>query len=308
MKSKYLIYLIFILVVFAASYLKLTSFYEGNIRKVIDSAEEIAANEPYCIQVNGGNDYKEALALSDFSGKNMRGSELGNYHAILVIGDVYKPKLLNWSYRKESFLPNVYGVPAIYCSPRPHFAKILPKTSDVAPEKINFVYSGMKFSIPKLALPSSTGVDGFVFRDFNHEISPDELSISLVEVNFRLTDRMQIWLYRKSNPNYIVEKDNDKFGLKKQSAWYFGSGERKKKPNDPGSIQYYLESETGVISTLIDCPNDSRGECNHEFHRDGWTYTFRHKPSRATEWKELEDRVVKLTRSYIVEKQQANRL
>jgi hypothetical protein len=161
----------------------------------------------------------------------------------------------------------------------------------------------MRFSIPRLAEPSSTGVDyhGFVFRDFNHEISPDELSVNVAEVNFRLTDRMQVWLYRKSDPNHIVEEDNDEFSLRKQNAWYFGSGERTKKANDPGSVQYYLESETGVVSTLIDCPNDARGECQHVFHRDGWTYTFRHKPLRVPEWKELEDRVVKLTRSYIVE-------
>lgn len=301
MKSKYLIYLICILVVFTTSYLKLSSFYEGNIQKVIDNAEEIAGNEPYCIQVNGGNDYKEALSLSDFSGKNMRGAEHGNYHAILVIGDVYKPKLLNWSYKKDSFLPDVYAVPAIYCTPRLHFAKTLPDTSDVMSKKINFVYSGMKFSMPITSKPF-TSDSRILFRDAENKISPDVLSINLVEVNFRPTDRVQVWLYRANNPSHIVEKNNDEFGLKKQTMWYFGSGERKKKAKDPGFVQYYLESDTGVVSTLIDCSNDARGECHHEFHRDGWTYSFRHKPLRVPEWKELEDRVVKLTHSYVVSK------
>ena len=285
-----------------AGYLKLTSWYEGNIQKVIDSAVQIAGDEPYCIQVNGGNDYKEALALSDFSGKNMQGKEHGNYHAILVIGDVYKPKLLNWSYRQENFVSDVYGIPAIYCLPIPHFAKNLAYVPASEPERVDFVYSGMKFSIPRLAKPWTKGGDhGIIFFDVYGAVS-DALTINLIEVNFRLTDRMQIWVNRANDSNTIVEKDNDEFGLKKDNFWYFGSGERRKKANDPGFSQYYIESETGVLSTLIDCSNSSHGECSHEFKHDGWTYSFRHKLSRLAEWKELENRVVDLTQSYIVEK------
>lgn len=300
MKSKYLIYLIFILVVFAASYLKLTSFYEGNIQKVIDSAEEVAANEPYCIQVNGGNDYKEALALSDFSGKNMRGAEHGNYHAILVIGDVYKPKLLNWSYNKESFLSNVYGNPGIFCSPQRHFAKTLTDIPKVKPEKQEFVYSGMKFSIPSNTNSFTNGVNhlGFSFNDVRGEITPD--MHALISVDFESSNVMQAWIYRPSSPNHIVEADGEEYGLKRQNTWYFGDGKKKKKTNTPEYIQYYQESNTQVVSTLIGCPNSSRGECMHTFQRNGWTYTFRYKPIHVSDWRQLEQRVVKLTNSYIV--------
>lgn len=275
---------------------------EENIYWVINSAEEIAGNEPYCIQVNGGIDYKEALALSDLSGNNMRGAELGNYHAILVIGDVSKPKLLNWSYNRKSFLSDVYGNPAIFCLPQKHFAKVLTNTPKSKPKKLGFVYSGMKFSIPSNARSFTHGVNhlGFSFNDVRGEITPD--MHALISVDFESSGVMQGWIYRQNSPNHIVEDDGEVYGLKKQNTWYFGSGERRKKANDPEHIQYYQESNTQVVSTLIACPNDLRGECMHTFQRDGWTYTFKYKPTHVSEWKRLEERVVKLTNSYIVSK------
>ena len=302
MKPKYIIYLICILIIFVASYMKLTSFYKGNIQKVIDSAEEIAGNEPYCIQVNGGNDYKEALALSDLSGKNMQGAEHGNYHAILVIGDVFKPKLLNWSYNKESFLSDVYGNPAIFCVPQKHFAKTLTTKPKPKSEKEEFVYSGKKFSIPLNAKSFTRGVNhlGFAFNDNRGEITPD--MHALISVDFELSGVMQAWIYRPNSPSHVVEADGEEYGLKKQNTWYFGFDEKKKKTNAPEHIQYYQESSTQVVSTLIGCPNSSRGECMHTFQRDGWTYTFKYKPVHVSEWKQLEERVVKLTNSYIVYK------
>ena len=107
---------------------------------------------------------------------------------------------------------------------------------------------------------------------------------------------------RPNSPSDIVEDDGELYGLKKQNTWYFGSGERRKKANDPEHIQYYQESNTQVVSTLIGCPNDLRGECMHTFQRDGWTYTFKYKPMHVSEWKRLEEGVIKLTNSYIVSK------
>lgn len=224
---------------------------EENIYKVIISAEEISGKEPYCIQVNAGIDYKEAVKLSDLSGNNMRGEEVGNYHAILVIGDVFKPKLLNWSYNKKSFLSDVYGAPAIFCSPQKHIAKTLNTIQKPKPERQEFIYSGMKFLIPMLAKSFTKRVNhpGIAFVDVYGDIASDMQA--LIEVDFQSSGVMQAWIYRPNDLNHIVEDDGEVYGLKKQNTKYFGSGEGRKKANDPEHIQYYQESNTQVVSTLI---------------------------------------------------------
>lgn len=288
MRVRYIFVVCFVVIVLIVIYHFTTAW------KVVDSAEKIADNKPYCIQVNGGIDYKEASVLSDLSILSMRSARHGNYHAILVIGDVYKPKLLNWSYQRGGFVSDVHEVPAIYCSPKQRFSKNLTLLPRNQPEQLKFVYSNIMFSIPMDAKPFKVPNNrGLWFADYNGYISSDKQGV--VEVDFRLngiSDRLS----KVESDRYNIVETTNEYGLIKQSIQHI-AGENAKL-SYPVYIQYYSESKQPT--TIISCPNGLNKKCFHFFQHNGWTYTFKYEPSNISQWKQHEDRVVKLTRSYIV--------
>ena len=107
----------------------------ARIAAVVDAAEAIAGDKPYCIQVAAKrSNFVQARARIDFSPLTMRTKcDQGwcwQYHAVLVAVDGDPPKLINWSHRMIGFVDEVskrFNPPvASVCQPQPHFARELP--------------------------------------------------------------------------------------------------------------------------------------------------------------------------------------
>jgi hypothetical protein len=105
----------------------------ASIDLVTERAEAIAKDAPYCIWVaNRRGGYDPAAAFVDLSPLTMQAHCVNQlcepHHAVLVVEDGGETTLLNWSYRKGGFFPDVgYPPPAkAGCGPQPHFARRLP--------------------------------------------------------------------------------------------------------------------------------------------------------------------------------------
>lgn len=311
LKPMYEIVLVFGLLILTISMgaLFFTRWSQANINYVVESAEKIADNEPYCIDVVSGNSYKEAVSLSDFSGSRMRAPHSWGWyagpHAILAIGSGVQPDIYHWSYRGKSFIKDDGSKSPVYCNPRSHFATTF-SGEQTAELFHRFRFAGMHLSIPPIYRASifngsSNPTITFYATAPNFESAPEvgraDAIYSHIELNFADTDRTDVW-HTKDGPAYIVEESGEEYGLKKQAKWYVGSGRRREKSGVP-SFQYFNISSDNKIVTVIDCPDSVRGECLHAFRSGGWTYTFHHRPVYLAEWKTMQEKLVKLTRSFI---------
>lgn len=277
------------------------SWSQENINHVIASAETIAGNTPYCIQVASANDDKEATFRSDYSGYHMRTQ--GGPHALLAIGNGNQPEIYHWSYHNKSFIKDSAQY-AIYCKPRAHFAiTMLDKPVSEQPSK-HFRYAGMTLSIPQKYKSKVIGFNYPAITFYStapaFENVPDAKDSgainSHIEVNFIDTNRTDYWL-TKDDSSHIVETSGEEYGLKKNTLWYVGSGPREKLR--PRYFQYFNVSNDNRVVTVINCSDIVKGQCLHAFRHDGWTYTFHHSPVDLPEWKSMQDKLVKLTHSFI---------
>jgi len=281
---------------------------QANIDHVIKSAEKIAGNEPYCIDVSSGNDYKEATSQSDFSGYRMRAPHswgwYATHHAILAIGSGVQPEIYHWSYNNKSFIKKSSNQTPVYCTPRLHFATAFSGEQHV--EQLNrFRFVGMYFSIPPIyrakvfsysSTPSITFYATAPIFENVPKVGQANAINSHIELNFADTKRTDAWL-TKDGPAYIVEESGEEYGLKKHTKWYVGSGQRNKSrtPN----FDYFELSGDGRVSTIISCPDIEKAQCLHAFRDGGWTYTFHHSPVDLAHWKGMQEKLVSLTRSFI---------
>jgi hypothetical protein len=107
----------------------------SRIDTVVDAAEALAADKPYCIQVVALRaEFEPAAAKLDFSPLTMRARCSDGWcwqnHAILAVDDGSERMLMNWSHRRGEFRSEVLNAstkpPAIICRPERHFARGLP--------------------------------------------------------------------------------------------------------------------------------------------------------------------------------------
>lgn len=286
---------------------------ERSIEEILNSAEAIAGNAPYCLQVTGDGDYREVKTRNDISIFNMPVKYLdvsSHHHAVMVIERNNETELWHWSYWNHAFLGGVIGPPAIYCTPQPHSLAVIAKNSQSEPNFITIRVTGMTFSAPRaFRLRASSGNScGILFRassplfeaigtlpDYKGETYSSVTAFS-VSVDFGKR-KLDEWLH-KDNVSNEVKNAGYMVGLNKQEVWYLPSAQRSPATYKP-SAEYYIRSSDGEILTLINCAGEARGKCLHYFYHDGWTYHFYHEKEFLKDWKVMQERLVLLTKSFI---------
>ncbi|MGZ8175463.1 MULTISPECIES: hypothetical protein [Methylobacter] len=290
---------------------------ERSIEEVLNSAETVAGNTPYCLQVTGDGDYREVRTRNDISIFNMpvKYLDIGVYahhHAVMVVERNNETELWHWSYWNHAFLGSVIGPPAIYCTPQPHFLAAIAKHSQPEPDFIRIRITSMTFSAPKsFRLSASSGEScGIRFRASSPLFEavgtvPDDKSetyssftASFVNVDFGKR-KLNEWLHRnRGDVSQEVKDAGHALGLKKQEVWYLPSAQKTPTTYKP-SAEYYSRSSNGEILTLISCAGEARGKCFHVFYHEGWTYHFYHEKEFLKDWHTMQERLVLLTKSFI---------
>lgn len=288
----------------------LVTMRNQSIEKVRNSAETEANDDPYCLQVNGGGEYREVRQLADISIFSMRVPSGGDgHHAILAIERIDGTELLHWSYRKQKFVSGVVGPPAIYCTPRPHFLTNINENFHPESRSKNIRVDRMYLSIPRSfhskAMGNSRGIYFYatppLFEALKTSTEVDTLppivSISsFIEVNFGKTGRQEVWLH-KNDDSHKVENVGFETGLSKQLVWYLPSA--RKSPADHPFADYYFRLSNGQLQTLITCGTETGGDCHHTFYDNEWTYTFHHKKEFLYDWKGMQERLSSLAKSFV---------
>jgi hypothetical protein len=195
----------------AAAWVALTELSSWKVRS---SAEAIAGDDPYCIQISGDRDYREVRTLADLSILRMRvdSRSSSGHHAVLAIERVDGTELLHWSYWNQAFMGGAMGPPAIYCTPRSHYlATVGRRLRPESPASVIRV-EGMTFSVPRSFRPYARyNSHGILFNASaplfeNPEVpsvhglpvSPEQLS-AVVEISFGKTGRPTEWLHKNDS-------------------------------------------------------------------------------------------------------------
>jgi hypothetical protein len=282
--------------IFSAGGISFLWWSHANIANVVSSAESVAGDKPYCIDVPSGNTYKQAASLSDFSGANMRGAHEGGVyggpHAILALGSDVQPDTYHWSYARKSFIKDVQlSLGIVHCFPRAHFVTTMSTDQRHSRQIDEFRFAGMHFSIPSI-YRSRIPYDNLPSLAF-YATAPKFESVpadgqpgghwSGITVYFEDNDRVES-LARL----LLTNNSGEEYGLKKASGAY--------------TYQYFNISSDNKFITLINCPDSAainEEYCVHMFRNGGWTYNFYHKPEDLVNWKIMEEKLVKLTRSFV---------
>ncbi|MEK6663736.1 MAG: hypothetical protein AABY73_07710 [Pseudomonadota bacterium] len=273
-------------------------------------AEAIAGDKPYCIQVWGNGNYKEASLHSDLAFSAPDNSWELDYQAFLVEGSGDNPKVLYWSFGKKTFIDGTRSAPPLVCTPRLHFAENLKMTPGIEPSHFDFRVAGRKFSVPYSYRPvvRGGGDPGMTFfaaapsfsalgklPAYGQPVSMEDINHH-IEVEFRRSDRLHTWLQKTDSSNNVQEAGSA-FGLNRDRVGWHG-GLSSRTPNE--HFQYFFQSADGQITTLIRCPDSQRGYCMHTFYHNGYTYTFHHTPANLPNWKEMQRNLGTLMNSFII--------
>jgi hypothetical protein len=249
---------------------------------VITRAQTVTGNAPYCIQVAHRGDYRPAESLLDLSGPSMLADGvLGRavqFHAVLIIGDGDKPRLLNWSYRRADWVPYVSGpMPVVHCRSQADFIQQLPLLSARrVPEPPNTYLrlSGRTFDIPPgyRARASTTSWNLTIMAKAPTFNTPDPPCHE-----FRDCLGRKVWI--------DFDPKREELLLTTQRAQIaegdYGNGDR--------------------MVTRIYCgprSDDTELSCDHVFLRDEWVYRFQHSKEDLPQWRNMQDRLVRLIRSF----------
>lgn len=277
--------------------------------RVRNSAQLTAGDQPFCVQVPAGDAlYKQAESWIDLTIFVMRGNG-APHHGVLIVGSVEDPELFHWSYWKQSFIKGILGPQPIYCNPRAKFLETPNSESASDFTHVNFYMGGQYFSIPKAYAPEPNWVDGFSLR-FGAQ-APAFEPAQTAFINSRQNNRVKVAFYPKETiPNWPkipvdaadiesladdYESDkNDNYGLEKRTSRSATTG----LPN--GGAAYFQRSPEGDVTTIIRCSERADVQCSHSFEDDGWVYEFHHLPAEIPEWQAMQDRLVKLTDSFVL--------
>jgi hypothetical protein len=274
-----------------------------NIERVTRSAEQIAGNEPYCIDVPSGRNRKQATSSSQFSGYRMRGHfSLGRYygpHAILAVGAGDSPAVYHWSHSRRTFV-EFHGTVPVYCQPRPRFATTF-ATSTPPATRQPIRIAGASLLVPDRYRGEIDGVSLVFYAappDFDDvpEEASEQARRSRIEVSLVDHDRTGMSLYKNSKHS-LVEDTGVEHGLQAQTTWSIEPDGRKGR--SPPILQYFNSSNENELATVIRCHDNGRGQCSHAFRKGTWTYWFHHSHADLQHWKRMQDELVELMHSFV---------
>ncbi len=248
---------------------------------MLDGAERLAAGEPYCIQVADGADYRPANTWLDFSlarlQPKIQGGLAMQFRAILAVGSGPNPAVYNWSHRAMAWRNQAHAraSPVVSCRPRVDYAEIPVfmgnSGSDADVRLLRF--AGRSFGIPSLYQPGG------------HAASNPMLHV-VVDLKMKAT----------------VSCDAVRYCLGEWVVVYFNPVSVLSWLNKPMKAPTRLMDEgAGVapIRTRVDCYG---GNCTQYFLYDGMLFRFHMKDADLGEWRQLQQRLIRLFDSWRVDR------
>lgn len=286
------------------------NFSQATKAKAIDSVEAIAGSKPYCLQTPGPKPF-EYTELSDpdkltawaLGGSDvfsfLKKARFGRYRVILVVGEKKSAKLFYWSHRAQGFLSGIAEQIPVFCTPKPHFAKNF--NLEPIPEKgsLEFAVSNFEFSIPRQFNPFANDSPGF-----NFYASPPDFQARHIDRSKPIPPSIQVTLQPMdlskhiNNSGYrITFNGEEEYSLKTGTRSHL---DRAGVVHSTGNI-FHSISDTGVVSTFIECDLTLKAHCVHYFVSDNWTYFFQYPRELLPEWRIMERNLVNLSRSFVVQ-------
>lgn len=287
-----------LIVVAIASLLATLAYSVFVIFAARNSASELAAGQPYCIQVATRNGYRELSSIAQLSGLRMRGRSAMN-HAVLVTGDLREPRLFHWSYRANAFLEGAYGPPPIYCRPRHDYLESLDRSRERS-DAIFIAYEGRQFLIPSAYEPKLTWprmhllltAKAPTFEPTHGRLLDGNLA-TMVSIYFDSTSMLESWRYR-TNEDHVIESLGSVHGLTKERVVRTDGRE----PH----LQYYQLRPDGTVQTLITCVSERpEFQCEQLFESNGMMFFFHQMPVDIPRWEETQKTLLALFDSFAIE-------
>jgi hypothetical protein len=284
---------------------------------VARQAEAVAGAAPYCIQTAEwrGTEYQPARTWLDLSGltmqakANYRSSIYLQHHAILVVGEVERPRLFHWSHRRRSFIEGVFNEPgygpALYCVPQHGFVQHLPTMlGGTNREPLYVRLAGRAYRIPLAYHPKVSGGDNTSL--WLAAVAPDFALLGPSWGHLTRTERLYRSVFIDFRPegwfdaltgissDEVVEERGEAFGLRVRAVSHRGSSAR---------IEYYAPGSGERPRTLVSCWRQTAANplpCQHWFVHRGWMFTFRHRLSDLPSWRPMQQRLIGLLESFVV--------
>jgi hypothetical protein len=250
------------------------------------SAINLAAGQPYCIQVAQKSDYKTMTKMYELAGFFMSGGGSKN-HAVLVVGDPESPALYHWSYWQSTFQSGAYGPPPIYCEPRADFLATLKDFQHEPGDMVTFRMGGYRFAIPrayepKPLWPSADGKADIAVSARGPDFTPmpgnrfKEMPHGWFQISAGYDSKIESWRH-KPGAGKRIEGLGQFEGLIKERV-------------NSGELQFYATGADGRTVTLVRCVDQSNSACIHLFHDGGFSYFFHHMPADLDDWKAMQAR------------------
>ena len=265
----------------------LLAYGDTTSRSLRTQAIEIAAGQPFCVQVaqdasdGEGQVYVPVRTPDDTSGLHLAGRD-AHHHAVLLVGDGVKPQRFHWSRMEQRFVEGTYGPFPIVCQPSRRYFDTAANTRPDA--SYRFSLMGRRFAIPRVYRPKARwpgSLVGYSVLAAAPHFQPAGLACSrrdcpTVSAAFE-HDGKPFGMIREV-PADLVEEGGALRGLFRMRT------------RDAQDLRYIQVDEQGNRVGEIFCLRD----CMHQFSRDGITFGFRHAPGDLPAWREMQDRLVAL--------------
>jgi hypothetical protein len=288
---------------------------------VAHGAEEVAASQPYCIQIaDSTSDYRPARSWLDLSVFTMWAKRDGplymQHHAILVVGEPADPILYHWSYRHRTFEQGVLNgqlegrAPAITCVPTHDLADKRPALFPESSDSTYVRYSAHDtYHIPiawqakwkgGMSPTLSIATTAPDFQPLNRRWS--DLTAAETDSNSIFIEWNPEWMLRlmKAAPGGDVVEQSTEFDLSKSKIISHGRDDK-----DYVGYQYLAYDDGhGINTTLIGCGTPSEAvpkSCQHRFINGGRHFYFRHRPEDVPDWRGMQHRILELMDSFQVQ-------
>ncbi len=246
---------------------------------MLDGAERLAAGEPYCIQVADGVDYRPASTWLDFSLSRLQpkieGGRAMQFHAILAVGSGPNPAVYNWSHRAMAWRNQAHAraSPVVSCQPRADYDEI-PVFKDDSGRDADVRL--LRFAGHSLAIPS-------LYQPGGHAASNPMLHVM---VNLKTTALVSCGDMRRC----LVDWVEVYLAPASVMSWL-------NKPADASTRLMDEGAGVAPIRTRVDCIG---GNCTQFFLYDGMLFRFHMKDADLGEWRQLQQRLIRLFDSWRV--------
>jgi hypothetical protein len=255
---------------------------------VTASASSLANASPHCIALKKRE--RPAQSLQDLTFFTMDKSEV-RYHAVLLIERNEWFELYAWSYFSWGFVEvarNMGRVGTQYCIPEPRFISELPLLQTTKPSSRGVFFNGVRLQLPEA---------------YRWKLFDDSMHLNAQPPHFGPSQtRDADW--GKVSIRVPARESSGPFGYHEALEANMGdTQELADGPDQNLTRQGYLgHALDGTVATVIKCrpAGTSNGECEHGFDRDGLIFKFSYPRSDLPGWREMEERLFALYKSWVI--------